>query len=102
MHMKLLSNSNTAIRQLRITINKIIQWAANQGLSFLTQKTEVILFERRKNKETDSPTSKFGTSLPYGDDVKFLSMTHDKRLNWAEHIKIINNVGPWSPKLKTS
>ena len=62
--------------------------ARNVGLSFNEQKTEVILFSRKRPNMTRIKQIKMnGQSIPFTSQTRYLGLILDKRLSFLPHIK---------------
>ena len=77
----------SACRHLQTAINSISKWADDHGFRFSPQKTVAVRFATSRKSE-EIPVLKLKDNiLPYEDQVKFLGVIFDKKLNWGPHIK---------------
>lgn len=66
---------------------KVVEaWCAENGLSVNPTKTELVLFTNKRNLGMYQLPSLFGTQLSLSDEVKYLGITLDSKLNWAKHL----------------
>ena len=79
-------NAESACKYIQKSINSISKWAKHIGFKFSTSKTVAIRFTRCKHQEAVPNLKLDRTILPYADEVKFLGMIFDSKLNWAKHI----------------
>ena len=75
-----------AIR-MQEAIDKAMEWGDNQGLSFSPPKTVAVLFSRKRAQPTSLPIYMKGVHIPLSDQVKYLGLLLDRKLNWQIHIK---------------
>ena len=73
-------------RQIQHAINGISRWTDHHGYKFSTEKTRAMLFRHRGMRD-DPNLSLCGTRIAVADEIKYLGLTFDPRLNWASHIK---------------
>ena len=67
-------------------MDKALEWGERNGLKFSAAKTQVILFTRNY-KFTLPPKLRMGhIELEYLDQVKYLGLTLDSKLNWKPHV----------------
>ena len=79
------TNYKSMIKKLQDTIDKLIKWGDKCGLSFNGEKTVVVCFGYKK----DTPTSKIiinGKAIEYSNEVKYLGVDLDRKLDWKSHI----------------
>ena len=78
------------IRKIQRALNAISRWALQHGFSFSAAKSNAILF-RRSLKRVDLatlPDLHLGTDvLPWVDQVKYLGVILDSKLNLATHVE---------------
>ena len=73
---------------MQVAINKAQRWGAENGLTFGTAKTVVVVFSHARNPTKFFPKLKInGTILEYSDTVKYLGVTLDTKLTFKQHIK---------------
>jgi ribonuclease HI len=79
-----------AIRRLQRTVNNLNSWASSVGYSFSSEKTEYMIFRRRRLHLADNlGLCLGGKALRYVSSHKFLGLIFDERLNWKRHVKIL-------------
>ena len=73
-------------RHLQIGVNKLLEWAHRNQLSFNASKTKMMIFTRKK--EHEKPVIKIGEeTIEYVNEFKYLGITFDTELKWDAHIK---------------
>ena len=80
-------NMNTVERQLQLTINKAHKWATENGFKFFKSKSKCVHFCQMRKHHDDPQLLLDGTPIPVVDEVKFLGVIFDKKLNFISHIK---------------
>ena len=71
-------------------LSKMIEWLNANRLSLNIDEANFMIF-RPKGKKESCPTIHInGSSIQEVDDVKFLGIIIDNKLNWIEHIKCIS------------
>ena len=78
------SDLNIAAQKIQHTLDKLTEWSKENGLKFSTQKSTYIIFSTRK--PTNINLTLYNTPLPKSNQIKYLGMTLDKKLNWKAHI----------------
>ena len=68
-------------------MKKAIEWGARNGLTFGAEKTEIVLFTRKRSKNVPSSLTINGTEIKFVKKVKYLGVTLDSELNFNEHIE---------------
>jgi len=72
-------------------LNVVVKWAVKEGLNISPHKTAIVPFTNRRNTEGLGPLTLNGKELTMLDEVKYLGVTFDSKLNWNQHLqKIIN------------
>lgn len=74
-------------RRLQNAINKISSFADTHGFTFSAPKTNCIHFHRKKHFQSPLKLTLNGRIIPNRDNITYLGMTFDQKLNWTEHIK---------------
>lgn len=64
------------------------QWCTEHSLSINPTKTEMVLFTRKRKVEVRRAPTLFQTPLTFSDEVKYLGVIFDKKLNWGKHIRM--------------
>ncbi len=67
-------------------LTHVRNWCRDKGLSVHPEKSELVLFTRRKNLEGLTLPSLNGVKLKLSDQVKFLGVILDNRLTWKAHL----------------
>ena len=75
---------NTAAVKIQNTLDKLTQWSKENGLKFSVQKSTYIIFSTRK--PTNITLTLYDTNLPKSNQIKYLGMILDSKLNWTAHI----------------
>ena len=71
-------------------LNVVVKWAVKEGLNISPHKTAIVPFTNRRKTEGLGPLTLHGKELKMLDEVKYLGVTLDSRLNWNQHLhKII-------------
>jgi len=72
-------------------LNMVVKWAVKEGLNISPHKTAIVSFTNRRNTEGLGPLTLYGKELTVLDEVKYLGVTLNSKLNWNQHLrKIIN------------
>ncbi len=67
-------------------LNVMVNWAHSCGLEINAQKTELVLFTRKRVVPVMDPPSINGISLAFSEEAKFLGVILDRKLNWKSNI----------------
>ena len=76
-------------RQLQLAVNKIEAWGTKNGFRFSTSKTAGIHFCRRRGACPDMQVNLYGSAVSFQRTVRFLGVTLDSRLTYADHISLL-------------
>ena len=80
---------NFMFRRMNQVLEQLAAWGRKCGLKFNAAKTEAILFSRdnpNKRKFKIPSLVMEGKRVALSDTVKYLGVTLDRRLHWADHI----------------
>jgi hypothetical protein len=67
----------------------VTKWAVKEGLNISPHKTAMVPFTNRRKTEDLGPLKLHGKDLKMLDEVKYLGVTLDSRLNWNQHLQKI-------------
>jgi ribonuclease HI len=76
--------------QMQSALNLIWRWCKAEGLNISPSKTTLVPFTRKRSLDL-KPISLNGSNLTLSDQVKYLGVILDKKLNWASHAKAIKD-----------
>jgi hypothetical protein len=71
------------------SLNVVVKWAANESLNIRPHKTAIVLFTNSRKTEGLGPLQLHGKELKMLDEVKYLRVTLDSKLNWNQHLQKI-------------
>ena len=74
-------------RRLQLCVDKIQQWAEENGFTFSTTKTQCIHFHNFRTFFPDPEIHVGKTTIPAVKEAKFLGITFDQKLSFLSHIK---------------
>jgi ribonuclease HI len=77
----------TSVRQIQMTVNKLVRWADSTGFKFSETKTSCMHFSRHRGLFPDPDILIKGHALPFVNAVKFLGLWFDQKLNWKENVR---------------
>lgn len=73
---------------LQRAITRLVEWAASKHLEFSPEKTEAVMFTRRR---VEAPRLLLGgRQIVFKKQVKHLGVILDSRLSWTPHIKHVS------------
>ena len=64
-----------------------VKWAVKEGLNISLQKTAIVPFTKRKKTDGLGPLVLHGKELIMLDEVKYLGVILDLKLNWNQHLQ---------------
>ena len=67
-------------------LKKVEQWCIKVGLTINPTKAELIIFTRKRRLGNVVTPTLFGKELTMSDQVKYLGVILDKKLNWTPHL----------------
>ena len=75
-------------------LNMVVKWAVKEGLNISpNHKTAIVPFTNRSRIKGSGPLILHGKELKMLDEVKYLGVILDSKLNWNQHLqKIIRKV----------
>ena len=74
-------------RQLQLHLNRIEDWADNNGFKFSQSKTVCVHFCRRRGLHPDPFLVLYDNPIPVKKETKFLGILLDSKLTFVPHIK---------------
>ena len=78
-------------RQLQCCLNKIQDWADENGFQFSKSKTVCMHFCQTYTLHPDPDLKLYGSSIPVVEETKFLGLMFDRRLNFKSHLKYLKD-----------
>jgi len=82
---------NSLIDQLTIELELLTTWLKSNKLSLNAQKTFYLLFHRGRIKSCDISIIMDNCALNRINNIKYLGVIIDHKLNWCEHIAYVKN-----------
>ena len=79
----------TIERHLQQCINRIEDWATNNGFKFSKSKTQCVHFCKLRRIHSDPILYLYGSQLPVVEESKFLGVIFDRKLSFIPHIRYI-------------
>ena len=76
------------MNRMQRAVNRALEWGDRNGLTFNPSKTEVLLFNRKKEPELPTKLQMSGKSVDFTDQVRYLGVILDTKLSWKPHIKL--------------
>ena len=73
--------------QLQLHLNRIEDWADNNGFKFYQSKTVCVHFYRRRGLPPDAYLVLYNNAIPVKKHSKFLGFLLDSELTFVPHIK---------------
>ena len=80
------SNITELSNTMQTALNEVQEWCKNNDLSISPEKTELILFTRKRKIGNWTEPHLNGTQLARKEEVKYLGVTLDTKLNFTSHI----------------
>ena len=82
-------NMRTIERHLQQCINRIEDWAMNNGFRFSKSKTQCVHFCKLRRFHNDPTLYLYGSQIPVVVESKFLGVIFDRKLSFIPHIRYI-------------
>ncbi|RYA67345.1 hypothetical protein, partial [Enterobacter cloacae complex sp. 2DZ2F20B] len=79
-------NADTLCEIMQAAVKIVEEWCSRHTLSVNGEKTKLILFTRKRKIGTLQMPKIFNTTLQLSDEVKYLGVVLDWRLNWKKHV----------------
>jgi hypothetical protein len=70
-------------------LNVVAKWAVKEGLNISPHKTAIVPFTNRRKLEGIGPLILHGKELKMLDEVMYLGITLDSKLDWNQHLQKI-------------
>jgi len=71
---------------MQAALNRVQRWCDDHGLSVNPDKTEMVLFTRKRTLPGLIPIVFFSKELERTKKVKYLEVVLDSKLTWSEHL----------------
>jgi hypothetical protein len=81
--------ANIVRELIQSALNMVAKWAVKDGLNISPHKTAMVPFTNRRKIEGVRPLKLHSKDLKMLDEVKYLGVTLDSRLNWNQHLQKI-------------
>jgi hypothetical protein len=81
--------ANTVREIMQKALNVVDKWGVKEGLNISPHKTAIVPFTNRRKLEGLGPLIPHGKELKMLDEVKYLGVTLNSRLNWNQHLQKI-------------
>ena len=82
-------NMRTIERHLQQCINRIGDWATNNGFKFSKSKTQCVHFCKLRKVHNDPVLYLYGSPIPVVEEAKFLGVIFDRKLSFIPQIRYI-------------
>ena len=82
-------NMRTIERHLQQSINRIEDWATNNGFKFSKSKTQCVHFCKLRRIHNDPVLYLYGSPIPVVEETKFLGVIFDRKLSFIPHTRYI-------------
>jgi ribonuclease HI/exonuclease III len=82
-------NLNLASRQIQLTLNRLVEWSDQTGFRFSPTKTVCVHFCRQRRFHLDPDLFLGDRQLEFVNEVRYLGLHFDSKLNWRYHIRNI-------------
>ena len=79
----------TIERKLQQCMNRIEDWATNNGFKFSRSKTQCVHFCKLRRVHNDQILYLYGSPIPVVEESKFLGVIFDQKLSFIPHIRYI-------------
>jgi len=73
-------------------LNVVAKWDVKEGLNISPHKIAIVPFTNRRKIEGLGPLKLHGKDLKLLDEVKYLGVTLDSRINWNQHLRKIIDI----------
>lgn len=77
---------STLFDLMQSALQVVESWCRQYGLSVNPNKTSIVLFTERRNRDGIRPLRLFGTEINVTDQVKYVGVILDSKLSWTPHI----------------
>jgi len=67
-------------------LNVVVKWAVKEGLNISLHKTAIVPFTNKRRTEGLGPLILHGKELKMLDEVQYLGVILDSKLNWNQHL----------------
>jgi len=81
--------AHTVREIMQKALNVVVKWAVKEGLNISPHKTAIVPFTNKRKAEGLGPLILHGKELTMLDEVKYLGVTLDSKLNWNQHLQKI-------------
>jgi len=81
--------AHTVREIMQKALNVVTKWAVKEGLNISPHKIAIVPFTNRRKLEGLGPLTLHGKELKMLDEVKYLGVTLESRLNWNQHLQKI-------------
>ena len=81
--------AHTVRQIMQEALNALVKWAVKEGLNISPHKTAIVPFTNRRKTEGLGPLILHGKELKMLDEVKYLGVILDSKLNWNQHLQKI-------------
>ena len=81
--------AHTVREIMQEALNVVVKWAVKEGPNISPHKTAIVPFTNRRKIEGLGPLILHGKELKMVDEVKYLGVILDSKLNWNQHLQKI-------------
>jgi len=81
--------AHTVREIMQEALNVVFKWAVKEGLNISLHKTAIVPFTNRRKTEGLGPLTLHGKELQMLDEVRYLGVILDSKLNWNQHLQKI-------------
>ena len=83
------SNMSIIERQLQLCLNKLQQWATDNGFQFSKTKTVSMHICQKRGLHLDPQLFLVKSPIPVVEETKFLGVIFDRELSFVPHLKYV-------------
>ena len=82
-------NMSIIERQLQLCLNKLHQWATDNGFQFSKTKTVCMHIGQKRGLHLDPQVFLDKSPIPVVEETKFLGVMFDRKLSFVPHLKYV-------------